>query len=162
MPRRHIRLSCAIPTKGPSRNKLYIRGEEFFAQTRRERRAYPQRSVRSEQRSLREKDLPPCGLRGVWPVASLFVSHSPLRGCSFLTPRHRPNCAQRMYSYLRDTTLAFRSRNSTTCQLASARPGALECPMGQAAPAVCPWLPRAPNPMANAYARRNPLTPFPA
>src|SRR6266436_9003164 len=35
-----------------------------------------QRSVRSEQRSLRQKDRPPFGLRRIWPVASLLVGYS--------------------------------------------------------------------------------------
>src|SRR5437763_11094890 len=56
-------------------------------------------SVRSEQRSLGEKDLPPSGLRPIWPVASLLVGHSPTAGgCSLLAPRHRPNWAQRTSS----------------------------------------------------------------
>src|SRR5437867_2808373 len=33
--------------------------------------------VRSEPRSLGEKELPPEGLRRIWPVASLLVGHSP-------------------------------------------------------------------------------------
>src|SRR5947209_3816707 len=37
-------------------------------------------SVRSEQRSLGEKDLPPNGLRRIWPVASLLVGYSPRAG----------------------------------------------------------------------------------
>src|SRR5437763_7268752 len=37
-------------------------------------------SVRSEQRSLGEKDLPPSGLRRIWPVASLLVDYSPMAG----------------------------------------------------------------------------------
>src|SRR5437016_8107547 len=37
-------------------------------------------SVRSEQRSLERKGLPPFGLRPVWPVASLLVGHSPTVG----------------------------------------------------------------------------------
>src|SRR5207237_4620136 len=58
-------------------------------------------SVRSEQRSLGEKDLPPSGLRRIWPVASLLVGHSPTAGgCSLLAPRHRPNWAQRTSSDL--------------------------------------------------------------
>src|SRR5882762_4763425 len=45
-------------------------------------------SVRSEQRSLGEKDLPLCGLRRIWPVASLLVGHSPtFGGCSLLAPQ---------------------------------------------------------------------------
>src|SRR5438093_5525653 len=64
-------------------------------------------SVRSEQRSLERKGLPPFGLRPVWPVASLLVGHSPTcGGCSLLAPRHRPNWAQQNTSHLGDTTLA--------------------------------------------------------
>src|SRR5437870_13832269 len=37
-------------------------------------------SVRSEQRSLERKGLPPFGLCPVWPVASLLVGHSPTAG----------------------------------------------------------------------------------
>src|ERR1700682_2938075 len=37
-------------------------------------------SVRSEQRSLGEKDLPPAGLRRIGPVASLLVGYSPTLG----------------------------------------------------------------------------------
>src|SRR4030095_11005649 len=32
-------------------------------------------SVRSEQRSLAEKELPPSGLRPIWPVAASLVDH---------------------------------------------------------------------------------------
>src|SRR5256885_16901570 len=45
-------------------------------------------SVRSEQRSLERKGLPPFGLSPVWPVASLLVDHSPTRG--MLPPRASP------------------------------------------------------------------------
>jgi hypothetical protein len=45
-----------------------------------EPRAYPHGYVRSEQRSLRPKELPPSGLRQIWPVAVLLLSHSPLTG----------------------------------------------------------------------------------
>src|SRR2546427_3244406 len=45
-------------------------------------------SVRSEQRSLERKGLPPFGLRPVWPVASLLVGHSPTAG--MLPPRASP------------------------------------------------------------------------
>src|SRR6266446_9611802 len=34
-----------------------------------------QGSVRREQRSLAEKELPPEGLRRIWPVAALLVGH---------------------------------------------------------------------------------------
>src|SRR5207253_8904646 len=37
-------------------------------------------SVRSEQRSLAGKELPPGGLRRIWPVASLLVGYSPSVG----------------------------------------------------------------------------------
>src|SRR5436190_12303047 len=37
-------------------------------------------SVRSEHQSLGEKDLPPSGLRRIWPVASLLVGYSPKAG----------------------------------------------------------------------------------
>ena len=37
-------------------------------------------SVRSEQRSLRQKERPPFGLRRIWPVALLLVGYSPLAG----------------------------------------------------------------------------------
>ena len=36
--------------------------------------------MRSEQRSLAEKALPPSGLRRIWPVASLLVGYSPTFG----------------------------------------------------------------------------------
>src|SRR3989442_1412023 len=69
-------------------------------------------SVRSEQRSLERKGLPPFGLRPVWPVASLLVGHSPTcGGCSLLAPRHRPNWAQQNTSHLGDTTLGPQERS---------------------------------------------------
>src|SRR5437879_8063614 len=39
-----------------------------------------QGSVRSEQRSLAEKELPPGGLRRIWPVAALLVGHRSTSG----------------------------------------------------------------------------------
>src|SRR5436309_16046913 len=39
-----------------------------------------QASVRSEQRSLAEKELPPEGLRRIWPVAALLVGHRSTSG----------------------------------------------------------------------------------
>src|SRR5713101_8623254 len=39
-----------------------------------------QGSVRSEQRSLAEKQLPPGGLRRIWPVAALLVGYRPTAG----------------------------------------------------------------------------------
>ena len=40
----------------------------------------PSGSVRSEQRSLARKELPPEGLRRIWPAAALLVGHSPTLG----------------------------------------------------------------------------------
>jgi hypothetical protein len=37
-------------------------------------------SVRSEQRSLRQKELSPSGLRRIWPVAALLVGYRPTAG----------------------------------------------------------------------------------
>src|SRR6266700_6710639 len=83
-------------------------GEEFSAQARRERRAYPARgSVRSEQRRLDRKEPPPEGLRRIWPGTSLLVGHSPTGGgCSLLAPRPRPNWAQQTSSNLRPGPLS--------------------------------------------------------
>src|SRR6266481_5066436 len=39
-----------------------------------------QGSVRSKQRSLAEKELPPGGLRRIWPVAALLVGHRSTSG----------------------------------------------------------------------------------
>src|SRR5437660_12006427 len=39
-----------------------------------------QGSVRSKQRSLAEKELPPYGLRRIWPVAALLVGHRSTSG----------------------------------------------------------------------------------
>src|SRR6266702_7538156 len=39
-----------------------------------------QGSVRSEQRSLVEKELPPGGLRQIWPVAALLLGHRSTSG----------------------------------------------------------------------------------
>src|SRR5213080_4123719 len=47
-----------------------------------------QGSVRSEQRSLAEKELPPEGLRRIWPVAALLVGHRSTSG--LLPPRALP------------------------------------------------------------------------
>src|SRR5207249_3173353 len=73
---------CTLSGQGPKFGDVC--GEEFSAQARSERRAYPARgSVRSEQRSLGRKEPPPGGLRRIWPGASLLVGHSPTAaGCS--------------------------------------------------------------------------------
>src|SRR5439155_6133480 len=67
-----------------------------------------QRSVRSEQRRGRPKELLPEGLRRKWPGASLLLSHRSLRICSFVAPRPKPFWAQRNTSYMRDTTLGLK------------------------------------------------------
>src|SRR6058998_1380163 len=66
-----------------------------------------QRSVRSEQRHGRPKELLPEGLRRKWLGASLLLSHRSLRICSFVAPRPKPFWAQRNTSYMRDTTLGL-------------------------------------------------------
>src|SRR5438552_17631023 len=73
---------CTLSGQGPKFGDVC--GEEFSAQARSERRAYPARgSVRSEQRRLGRKEPPPEGLRRIWPGASLLVGHSPTGGgCS--------------------------------------------------------------------------------
>src|SRR5207253_3168711 len=63
-----------------------------------------QRSVRSEQRSLVEKELPPGGLRRIWPVAALLVGH---RSTSGYAPSSRLatgqiRCNERHRSYVHD------------------------------------------------------------
>ncbi len=69
--------------------------------------------MRSEQRSLREKELPPFGLRTNWAVAALLVGYSPLAGMrtravrKHLAPCHSPIGAQQTSSHLRDTTLGL-------------------------------------------------------
>ena len=100
---------------GHERKFSGVCGEEFSAQARRERRAYPgSGSVRSEQRRLGRKEPPPGGLRRIWPGASLLVGHSPTGGgCSLLAPRPRPNWAQETSSYLRPGPLRVRAKTST-------------------------------------------------
>src|SRR6266498_2442094 len=71
-------------------------------------------SVRSGQRSLGEKDLPPSGLRRIWPVASLLVGYGPMAGDApssrLATGQIGRNERHRIYAsdHLgeRDTTLA--------------------------------------------------------
>jgi len=64
-------------------------------------------SGRSEQRRLREKDLPPGGLRRFWLLALLLLGHRSLGTCSLVAPSQKPKAAQQMCSYFGDTTLAF-------------------------------------------------------
>src|SRR5438876_7289066 len=74
---------CTLSGQGPKVGDVC--GEEFSAQARSERRAYPARgSVRSEQRRLGRKEPPPEGLRRIWPGASMLVGDSPTGGgCSW-------------------------------------------------------------------------------
>src|SRR6185295_7358482 len=65
-----------------------------------------QRSVRSERRRLNRKDMPPEGLRRLWLLASLLLSHSPLQGCSFVAPRQKPKATQQMPTQFMNSTLA--------------------------------------------------------
>ena len=63
-----------------------------------------QGSVRSEQRSLAEKELPPEGLRRIWPVAALLVGHRSTSGyapSSRLAPG-QIRCNERHRSYVHD------------------------------------------------------------
>ena len=69
-------------------NSLQFAARDFRLPRGDERRAYPQRSVRSEQRSGSRKELRPCGLRLKCPRASLLVGHRPLAG--MLPPRASP------------------------------------------------------------------------
>ena len=67
-----------------------------------------QRSVRSEQRSLNQKDMPPTGLRRIWLLALLLLGHRSLRICSLVAPRQKPNAAQQMPTQFVNSTLAPR------------------------------------------------------
>ena len=69
-------------------NSLQFAAWDFRLPRGDERRAYPQRSVRSEQRSGSRKELRPFGLRLKCPRASLLVGHRPLSG--MLPPRASP------------------------------------------------------------------------
>ena len=113
---RHISPVQRLRASVVSHNWLEFRRKGFSPPARRERRASPQRAVRSEQRSGRRKELRPGGLRRKWPGASLLVSHSPRRGC-FLAPRPRPFSAQRNTSQLRDTTLESLTRETCCWQI---------------------------------------------
>src|SRR5271170_3647865 len=84
----------------------YLRGQGFLAPPRRERRAYPQRSVRSEQRRRSQTDRPPRRLRRVWVRALLLLGHRSLRTGSLLAPRQNPNPTQRRYRNCFVTVLA--------------------------------------------------------
>src|SRR5207249_11196226 len=58
-------------------------------------------SVRSEQRSLSQKDMPPCGVHRLWVLASLRLGHSPTSGDapSSRLARTQNRCQQCMAIY---------------------------------------------------------------
>src|SRR5438552_10843804 len=60
---------------------------------------YPGRYSTREQRSPRPKDPLPGGLRRVWLLAALLVSHRALRLYSFLAPCQKPNLPQQSVFY---------------------------------------------------------------
>ena len=64
-----------------------------------------QRSVRSEQRSLGQKDMPPGGLHRIWLLALLLLGHRSLRICSLVAPRQKPNAVQQMPTQFVNSTL---------------------------------------------------------
>ena len=72
-----------------TKKSRYLRGNGFLAPTRRERGAYPFRraGIRCEQRSGRQKDMPPGGLRRVWVLALLLLGH---RSMADLLPDKSP------------------------------------------------------------------------
>src|SRR5436190_8455861 len=61
-----------------------------WAGARRDKGAYPQRSVTEEQRSPRPFSAQPFGPQFFWPPASLLVPYRPGRVCSSLAPSGRP------------------------------------------------------------------------
>src|SRR5438046_1600488 len=64
-----------------------------------------QRSVRSEQRSLSQKDMPSGGLHRIWLLALLLLGHRSLRICSLVAPRQKPNAVQQMPTQFVNSTL---------------------------------------------------------
>src|SRR5437899_1717656 len=67
-------------TKGPFKNKFRFCWRLFGLLARRERRAYPQRSVRSEQRSQQAKEPQPGGAGRRRAICFVAVGHSPTVG----------------------------------------------------------------------------------
>src|SRR3989475_13160205 len=75
-------------TMGPFKNKFRFCWRLFGLLARRERRAYPQRSVRSEQRSQQAKEPQPGGAgRGRAICFVVRRSQPPYGGCSLPAPR---------------------------------------------------------------------------
>src|SRR6058998_856909 len=78
-----------------------VRGQGFFAQTRRKRRAYPAVDLQGASNEVWVKKTcrpPGCAEFGLWLRCSSVTA--PWWGCVLLAPRHRPNWAQRTSSYL--------------------------------------------------------------
>ena len=78
----------------PDGRMEYTLQSEFWPGARRERGAYPQGSVTSEQRSPRTKGALPEGLRQVFLLAALLVGHRSLRTSSLLAPCQKENLTQ--------------------------------------------------------------------
>jgi hypothetical protein len=102
----------------------------FLPPARRERRAYPQWSVRSEPRSGRQKELRPEGLRRKRPGASLLLghraptamlprraSHQAILGATKHQPilRHYTHPAPRMSAIRSAPRESLRPRDYATC-----------------------------------------------
>src|SRR5207253_5402693 len=93
---------CSWTSPNAWHNYDDVRGEEFFSQTRRERRAYPsgvceERATKSGRKRTAARRVAPnlaCG-----GVARRSQIHFGI--CSLLAPGHRPNSAQRTSSDLR-------------------------------------------------------------
>src|SRR5437870_9843444 len=82
-------------------------------------------SGRSEQRSLAEKELPPEGLRRIWPVAALLVGHRSTSGyapSSRLAPG-QIRCNERHRSYVHDHLDKTKSQREQSCSSPHPAPG---------------------------------------
>src|SRR5437867_9174929 len=95
-----------------------------------------QGSVRSEQRRLVEKELPPGGLRRIWPVAALLVGH---RSTSGYAPSSRLATGQirrneRHRSYVHDHLDKTKSQRERSCSSPHAAPA---CEGGDVAAHAC-------------------------
>src|SRR5881394_208616 len=79
-----------------------------WAGARRDKGAYPQRSVTEEQRSPRPFSAQPFGPQFFWPPASLLVPYRPGRVCSSLAPSGRPkSLAAKHQLFVRHITSCF-------------------------------------------------------
>src|SRR5437667_11485323 len=88
-----------------SHKSLYIRGNGFWAEARRERRAYPVPTRRDKERATTPPPKRHAALRVALKLAWGFVAQSVEYRWGYtpsLAPRPRPICAPRMYSYFGD------------------------------------------------------------